>query len=147
MSFSVNSEGAHHLFRYLFGLPVCCSCASLWKSLLMLHVYCYIWWHDSDDCEWGVGLWEDRTYQSLVKILSTFSYTWMSDPCTTHFAWKLTDTWNWSHRDTKILIIFTRILKSVRYLKIWKFLYQIKKQCCMIFAVHRTAFNFICQNT
>lgn len=83
------------------------------------HCSCYIvplcvmtwvrWlWNESGDC-----LWEGRTYQSLVKTLSTFSLSWTPDPSSLHFAWRLTDNWNWSHKYTKIPIIFTGILKSV----------------------------------
>lgn len=122
----MSSEGAHQIF----GFPVCCSCASPWKivvhaTCVLLYVMIWIRWLWNEYAH----LWEDRTYQSLVKMLSMFSLSCMPDLESLHFAWKLADNWNWSHRSTKILIIFTGILKSVILgVRNLKFLYQIKSK-------------------
>lgn len=122
-----------------FGSQFYCSCASCLKT--MAHAVGVLPTCDDMNTVWlwseAVCLREDRTYESLVMTPSTFFvclfFTLNVRPCL-HSAWQLTG--NWSHKYTKMLMIFIVTLKWVilnTKKKIWNFC--IKKQSSIIFAI------------
>lgn len=128
-----------------FGSQFYCSCASCLKT--MAHAVGVLPTCDDMNTVWlwseAVCLREDRTYESLVMTPSTFFvclfFTLNVRPCL-HSAWQLTG--NWSHKYTKMLMIFIVTLKWVilnTKKKNLKFLYQKAKLYNLCY--YRTVFN------
>lgn len=121
---SLSSEGAHQRVWFSVWLFLCLMLENHGSCCRCAATMC---WHEYGVIvKWGC-LWEDRTYESLVTKPST-SFTLNVRPHL-HSAWQLTGTGNWSHKYTKMLVIFTITLKLVI------FLCQIKKQSSIIFAI------------